>query len=142
MTRRIAACPRKNARSVSVVIPRGDLMQRAADTLRFTEVNISELFNNAMRAYSGEPIESLPTRSETPWPDSGGVFSAAADADLIDSLDVKMPRAVRIGLAMIGYGMTRDEAIEWEKTSVNRGRSWMRDHRARQEQAETDLMTA
>ena len=111
-------------RTVAVNTGQGNLLRLTAKVTGNPGASANRLIEAALRAYHGENKDEIIrdiSRSDTRALDGGGKKHARVDETLVNGIE-NISRAGRIGLAMLTWDMTFEEASEWEKNRVPMGR--------------------
>jgi len=112
-------------RTIAVNVGKSVILSRASIALGVPGTSASLMIEAAIRAYRGESradiIDAISRYGSGHNGGRGGTIYAHIDDNLIAGID-NVSRAGRIGLAMITYDMSLDEATQWESGRVTPGR--------------------
>lgn len=111
-------------RSVTVNVGHTNILCLASKVIGVPGASANRMIEAAIRAYRGEnraDIIKRVSRHDSPALSGGGQKHARIDESLVTGIE-NISRAGRIGLAMLMYDMTIDEACEWETGLVRMGR--------------------
>ena len=113
-------------RSVGVTLP-DDVMYFASGILQIPGISVNRIIEAGIRAYRGETLDQIRDSVGTHGTYSaddlkrGGKKDARLAIDLVEDLKNKS-KAARVGLAMIAYGWSREDAERWADTQIIWGR--------------------
>lgn len=111
-------------RTVTVNLGQSNLLTLASKVMGVPGASANRMIEAAIRAYRGEDkdeIISRVSRYDSRALHGGGAKHARVDDGLLSGIE-NISRAGRIGLAMLMYDMTLQEAAEWEAGRVPIGR--------------------